>query len=60
MRRLAGKFVFLVWAALCVFADRTYCQTGPGETLSGPDSHETVKAHMGISSETGAVSGRAC
>ncbi len=47
MRRLAGKFVFLVWAALCVFADRTYCQTGPGETLSGPDSHETGQGPHG-------------
>jgi porin len=47
MRRLAGKLVFLAWAALCVFADSAYCQTGLGETLSGPDSHETGQGPHG-------------
>jgi porin len=39
-RGVAGRLVFLVWAALCVFGARAYSQTGIGETLSGPDSHE--------------------
>jgi len=39
-RGIAGRLVFLVWAALCVFGARAYSQTGLGETLSGPDSHE--------------------
>jgi carbohydrate-selective porin OprB len=38
--RVVGRLVFLVWAALCVFGARAYSQTGLGETLSGPDSHE--------------------
>ena len=47
MRSLAGKLVFLVWTALCAFVDRAYCQTGLGETLSGPDSHETGQGTHG-------------
>src|SRR3984893_11828681 len=39
-RGVVGRLVFLVWAALCVFGARAYSQTGLGETLSGPDSHE--------------------
>jgi porin len=45
MRAPAGRAVILVWAALSVFAARTYPQIG--ETLSGPDSHETGQGPHG-------------
>jgi len=38
---------FLVWVALCFFAAQAYSQTGIGETLSGPDSHETGQGPHG-------------
>lgn len=37
----------LVWAALFVFAARAFPQNGQGETLSGPDSHETGEGPHG-------------
>src|SRR5262245_65854437 len=46
-RGIAGRLIFLVWAALSVFGARAYSQTGPGETLSGPDSHETPQGAAG-------------
>jgi porin len=46
-RRLPGKLVFLVWVALCFFEARAHSQTGIGETLSGPDSHETGQGPHG-------------
>ena len=46
-RGLPGKLVFLVWVALCFFEARAYSQTGIGETLSGPDSHETGQGPHG-------------
>jgi porin len=49
MRTSTGKFVFLVWAALCLFAIRAHSQAAQEETLSGPDSHETgqgLHAHL--------------
>ena len=45
MRAPAGRAVILVWAALSVFAARAYPQIG--ETLSGPDSHETGQGPHG-------------
>src|SRR6266446_9992510 len=45
MRAPAGRPVILVWAALSVFAARAYPQIG--ETLSGPDSHETGQGPHG-------------
>ena len=45
MRAPAGRAVILVWAALSVFAARTYPQIGG--TLSGPDSHETGQGPHG-------------
>jgi len=47
MRTLADKLVFLMWAALCLFAVRADAQTALGETLSGPDSHETGQGPHG-------------
>src|SRR5882672_3623004 len=47
MRRLADNLVLLVWAALCLFAVRADAQTALGETLSGPDSHETGQGPHG-------------
>src|ERR1700676_972420 len=46
-RGLPGKLVFLVWVALFFFEARAYSQTGIGETLSGPDSHETGQGPHG-------------
>ena len=46
-RGIAGRLIFLVWAALSLFGARAYAQTGPGETLSGPDSHETPQGAAG-------------
>jgi len=46
-RGLTGKLVFIMWTALCFFAARAYSQTGLGETLSGPDSHETGQGPHG-------------
>jgi porin len=48
MRAPAGRTVIpvmIVWAALSVFAARAYPQIG--ETLSGPDSHETGQGPHG-------------
>jgi porin len=47
MQGLTSKLVLVVWAALCIFAVRAHCQTGLGETLSGPDSHETGQGPHG-------------
>ena len=44
MQGRAAQFVCLVWVALVgmsIFAPPAYSQTQQGETLSGPDSHET-------------------
>ena len=46
-RGIAGRLIFLVWVALSVFGARAYSQTGIGETLSGPDSHETPQGAEG-------------
>ena len=46
-RGLPCELVFLVWVVLCFFAARAYSQTGIGETLSGPDSHETGQGPHG-------------
>ena len=46
-RGLPGKLVFLVWVSSCFFEARAYSQTGIGETLSGPDSHETGQGPHG-------------
>src|SRR5215813_11266700 len=46
-RGIAGRLIFLVWGALSIYESRAYCQTGPGETLSGPDSHETPQGAAG-------------
>jgi porin len=45
MRAPVGRPALLVWAALSVFTARTYPQIG--ETLSGPDSHETGQGPHG-------------
>jgi porin len=47
MRAPAGGPVILVWAALFAFAAHTYPQSSIGETLSGPDSHETGQGPHG-------------
>jgi carbohydrate-selective porin OprB len=47
MRAPTGRPVILVWATLSVFAAHTYPQTFQGETLSGPDSHETGQGPHG-------------
>src|SRR6266849_3895595 len=47
MRGLAGKTVFVVWTALCIFAARAYSQDAQDETLSGPDRHETGQGPHG-------------
>jgi carbohydrate-selective porin OprB len=36
-----------VWAAVCLFPARAYSQAAQGETLSGPDSHETGQGPHG-------------
>jgi hypothetical protein len=48
-RRGIAVRLLVVWSALCLFGARAYSQTGIGETLSGPDSHETrqgADAHL--------------
>jgi porin len=47
MRVPAGRPVIIVWAALSVFAPHAYPQSSIGETLSGPDSHETGQGPHG-------------
>jgi carbohydrate-selective porin OprB len=47
MRGLTSKLVPVVWAAFFIFATRAHCQTDLGETLSGPDSHETGQGPHG-------------
>jgi porin len=47
MQRRTSKLVLVVWAAFCLFTARAHCQTGLGETLSGPDSHETGQGPHG-------------
>jgi porin len=47
MRRLVDKLVLPVWAALFLFAAHADAQTALGETLSGPDSHETGQGPHG-------------
>ena len=42
-----AKMVFLVWAVVGLFEVCAYSQTGLGETLSGPDSHETGQGPRG-------------
>ena len=42
-----AKIVFLAWAAVALFAVCAYSQTDLGETLSGPDSHETGQGPHG-------------
>jgi porin len=47
MRRFSTGRVCLVSAVLCIFASRVRCQNAQGETLSGPDSHETGQGRHG-------------
>jgi carbohydrate-selective porin OprB len=47
MQGLTSKLVLVVWAAFFIFAARAHCQTDLGETLSGPDSHETGQGPHG-------------
>jgi carbohydrate-selective porin OprB len=47
MQRFTGKLACLVWAAVCLFPARAYSQAAQGETLSGPDSHETGQGPHG-------------
>ena len=47
MQRSTGKLACLVWAAVCLFPARAYSQAAQGETLSGPDSHETGQGPHG-------------
>src|SRR6266446_8381311 len=47
MRAPVGKTLILMFAALFAFADHAYSQTSIGETLSGPDSHETGQGPHG-------------
>ncbi len=47
VRTPVGRPAIIVWAALSVFVARTYSQTTPEETLSGPDSHETGQGPHG-------------
>jgi carbohydrate-selective porin OprB len=47
MQRFTGKLACLVWAAVCFFPARAYSQAAQGETLSGPDSHETGQGPHG-------------
>ena len=41
------RIASLLWSALCVFAIPVYAQGQSGETLSGPDSHETGQGRHG-------------
>jgi hypothetical protein len=47
MQEFGAKLVCLVWAAFFLFAARAYSQDRIGETLSGPDSHETGQGPHG-------------
>ena len=47
MERSSTRWVCLVSAALFIFVSRGYCQDAQGETLSGPDSHETGQGPHG-------------
>lgn len=47
MQKLGAKLVCLAWAAFHLFAARGYSQDDIGETLSGPDSHETGQGPHG-------------
>src|SRR5215469_11261175 len=47
MRSIAIKFAFPIWAMLFCLVAQPACQTGPDETLSGPDSHETGQGPHG-------------
>jgi carbohydrate-selective porin OprB len=47
MQRFTGKLACLVWVAVCLFPARAYSQAAQGETLSGPDSHETGQGPHG-------------
>ena len=46
-KREFPKLVLLVCIMLCILAAYAYSQTGLGETLSGPDSHETGQGPHG-------------
>jgi porin len=41
------RWVCLISVALCMFASCAYCQDAQGETLSGPDIHETGQGPHG-------------
>src|SRR6266436_1382028 len=47
MRAPVGKTLITMSAALIAFADHAYPQSSIGETLSGPDSHETGQGPQG-------------
>jgi porin len=47
MRAPVGKTLITMSAALVAFADHAYPQSSIGETLSGPDSHETGQGPQG-------------
>ncbi len=47
MRKLTGKLVCVMWAALCLFVARAYSQEAQQQTLGGPDSHETGEGPHG-------------
>jgi carbohydrate-selective porin OprB len=47
MQGFSAIRVCLVSAALFIFAPHGYCQDAQGETLSGPDSHETGQGPHG-------------
>lgn len=47
MRSVAVKLVFPVWAMLFFLVAQPSCQTGPEETLSGPDTLETGQGPHG-------------
>jgi hypothetical protein len=54
------RSVFLLWSYLWVFAFSVYSRDRIGETLSGPDSHDTGQDHMVTFSVTGVENGRSC
>src|SRR5215471_10372580 len=47
MQRFWTTRVCLASAVLCILASRCCCQDAQGETLSGPDSHETGQGAHG-------------
>jgi carbohydrate-selective porin OprB len=47
MRAPVGKTLITMAAALGAFADHAYSQSSIGETLSGPDSHDTGQGPQG-------------